>query len=215
MIWLALALAAPLLVYVSVELWRRPERQFTLYSSAARWGDALPSARVLARRPARAHVRGRRQMNLGTILARLEEWDEAREVLEVARATQAGAGDPYESLTRSTLALLELRRGEVAKARDHARAIEAGAEELRPKARLITAAALLVEGNAAAVKDLLGPSRPELVSSKRPSDMALLAVLAAAAPDPELEAIVKERMPLAQRKELGGQLPLLARVLGV
>ena len=65
------------------------------------------------------------------------------------------------------------------------------------------------------MKDLLGPSRPELVASKKPSDMALLAVLAAAAPDPEVEAIVKERMPLAQRKELGGQLPLLARVLGV
>jgi hypothetical protein len=204
-----------MIVFLGVELWRRPERQFTLYSSAARWRDALPSARVLARRPARAHVRGRRQMNLGTILARLEEWDEAREVLELALATQGRARDPYESLTRSTLALLELRRGEVARAREHARAIEAGAEELRPKARLITAAALLVEGNAAAVKDLLGPARGDLVASKKPSDMALLAVLVAASPDPELEAIVRERMPLAQRKELGGQLPLLARVLGV
>jgi hypothetical protein len=213
--WLVVALATPLIVFIAYELWKRPERQFTLYSSAGRWRDALPSARVLAGRPARAHVRGRRQMNLGTILARLEDWDAARAALEEAAATQAGARDPYESLTRSTLALLELRRGQVERAREHARAIEAGSPELRPRATMILALALLGEGNAAGARDLLEPLEAELVLSRKPSDMATLAVLAVADPaqTAALQALVRERMPLAQRKELGAQAPLLARVL--
>ncbi len=209
-----LVLLAPAAVLL-VQLWRRPEKQFTLYSAAGRWRDALPSARVLARRPASALTRGRRQMNLGTILARLEEWDDARSALEVALATQTGSGDEYASLTRYTLALLELRRENVEAARGHARAIEAGPEELRSRGRMLLAASLLVEGKADAARDLLASSREELARSKKPSDMATLAVLAAAdrSSGAELGAIVRERMPVAQRRELAAQLPVLARVL--
>lgn len=212
---LAVLLMAPLAVFLLVQLWRRPEREFTLYSSAGRWEEALPHARVLARRPASAETRGRRQMNLGTILARTERWDEARAALEAALVTQDAAHDSYASLTRQTLALLELRRGEVAKARVLARAIESGAEELRGKARLIEAAALLVEKKPAAVKELLASSRAELLASKKPSDMSLLAVLAAADEESaaELGAIVRQRMALAQRRELAAQLPELAKIL--
>jgi hypothetical protein len=62
---------------------------------------------------------------------------------------------------------------------------------------------------------MLLPSKDELAASKKPSDMATLAVLAVADPAlmGELGQIVRERMPSAQRKELAAQLPLLARVL--
>jgi hypothetical protein len=154
-------------------------------------------------------------MNLGTVLARTERYDEARDALEAALVTQDGAKDAYASLTRITLALLELRRNEVTKAREHARAIEAGPEEFRGRARMILAAALVVEGKPEAAKELLEPSRADLVASKKPSDMATLAVLALADPasSEELGKIVRERMPLAQRKELAGQLPPLAKFL--
>lgn len=213
---LAVALMAPLAVFMAWQLWKRPERQFTIYSSAGRWEKALPYARILARRPASDETRGRRQMNLGTILARVEQWDEARAALEAALVTQDAARDSYASLTRHTLALLELRRGEVARARALAKAIESGAIELRSKARMIEAAALLVEDQPAAVRELLAASRAELMASRKPSDMMLLAVLAAADPEKgaELSAIVRERMALAQRNELAAQLPLLARALG-
>src|SRR5581483_7656009 len=111
------------------------------------------------------------------------------------------------------LALLELRRDEVARARALAQAIATGPEELRPRARFIEAAALLVEKKPEAVRALLDASRAELMASKKPSDMMLLSVLGAA--DPEkfaaIAAVVRERMALAQRKELAAQLPALAR----
>jgi len=214
-IWVAIALILPLACFLARELWKRPERLFTLYSSAARWEESLPYARVLARRPASAEVRGRRQMNLGTILARTERWDEARSALEDALVTQGHARDAYASLTRHTLALLELRAGNVEQAREHARAIEEGALEFRARASMLLAAALLVERKPDAARDLLLPLKASLLESRKPSDMATLAVLAVADPPlmGELGQVVRERMPVAQRKELAAQLPLLARVL--
>ncbi len=215
MTWLVVGLMVPLVLFLLRELWRRPERQFTLYSSAGRWEEALPWARILARRPASSETRGRRQMNLGTILARTERFDEAVPALEEALVTQEAGGDAYASLTRHTLALLELRSGEVEKARAHARAIESGPEEFRARARMLLAAAHLVEKKPEAAREMLLPSKDELVASKKPSDMATLAVLAVADPAlmGELGQVVRERMPSAQRKELAAQLPLLARVL--
>jgi hypothetical protein len=214
--WLVVvALAAPLAIWLAWDFWKRPEKRFTLYSSAGRWAEALPYARILARRPANAETRGRRQMNLGTILARVEQWDEARAALEEALVTQDASKDSYASLTRHTLALLELRRGEVARARSLAAEIEKGPEDLRGRAKMLFALALLVEEKPAEAKALIEPQRAELVGSKKPSDMMLLAVLAAAdeTTRAELAAVIKERMALAQRKELAAQAPLLARVL--
>jgi tetratricopeptide (TPR) repeat protein len=200
------------------------ERQFTMYSGAGRWEDALPFARALAaRRSLFPEVRGRRQLNLGTVLMKLERWEEAQAAYESALATQKKANDPYASLTHLSVAALELHAGRADKAREHAKAVEEGPlEEVRPRARTIYAEALLLEGNFQAARDLLAPGLEALKVSKKPADMTQLAVLAAAftkTNEPEKAAeligIVRERLIYGNRKELAGQLPMLASVLSL
>lgn len=200
------------------------ERKFTLYSGAGRWEDALPFARELAsRRSLFPEVKGRRQLNLGTVLMKLERWDEAHAAYERALETQKKSNDPYASLTHLSVAALELHAGRADKAREHAKAVEEGPlEEVRSRAKTIYAEAHLVDGNARAARDLLAPGLEALKESKKPGDMTQLAVLAAAfikmnEPEKaaELVGIVRERLNYGNRKELAGQLPMLAGVLSL
>jgi tetratricopeptide (TPR) repeat protein len=214
--------ASAILGVILVRRREQIERRFTLYSSAARWEEALPFAQVLARLSADPQTLGRRQQNLGNVLVKLARWEEAKDAFERALATMLASGDSYAALVRANVAWLELRAGRAEKAREHAGAIERDAPaELKPRAMALQAASFLVEGLPQKTREILEPREAELTSSKKPSDAIALAVLAAAfglMGDNEralmLGRIAQSRMADAQRREFVAMVPFLAGVLG-
>ncbi|MBI3724012.1 hypothetical protein HY251_08685 [bacterium] len=221
---LALFLGAVVLVLVLRER-AHVEKRFTVYFSAGELEKALPYARRLAARRAEPLVRGRRQLNLGSLLMKLGEWKDAERAFTDARGTllasvERGAhGEPVVSGREEeealafglptaihNLAWLSLAKGDLASARERARELEDA------RSQVIEAACRLVDGNAPGAVELISPSF-EKMKGERGHGLAFAVLSAAhsklgdAARSRECALLARERLTEPHRKEMRALFP--------